>query len=224
VEWSEFIGDFEEFLYEHFRRYQSGMWTAMPLVANQWNLPINGQNTVHATPGIAGQSRQPDGSWAVEPMPQLPDVPVHWGGGGGAFFTHPISQGDEGIGIFTSRCRDAWWQVGGANVPRPDYGNGFMHEIGDGIFIPTRLSNANALVNVSQTSAQLRNVAGTSYFEMLLAGGGGFNFVTPGGAVRIDGSGNLTATGEITRGFGGTDAVNLGLHTHAHGPVPDPGS
>lgn len=197
MEIPEHIGDFEEFLREHFRRYQAGMWTALPMVVNTWNYPSKQQNTVHAVPGVAGLKQNTDGDWVAEPMPECPDMPVHFMGGGDFFFTHPITQGDEGIGIFASRVIDGWWQNGGTNVARPSYGQNFMHEIGDGMFIPTRLSNKNILPSISQTSAQLRSRDGTSYIEMLGAGGG-FSFVTPGHYMRFIGSsGNLHVSGNI---------------------------
>ena len=226
---NELIGDFWDALNQFINRKQSRIWTAMPMVVNTWNFPSKGQHTVHATPGIKAQHLQADGSYLAEPMPEILDMPVHYMGGGGFYFTHPISQGDEGIGIFAARCIDGWWQNGGTQA-RPDYGVTRQHSLSDGLFIPTRLSDKNKLANVSKTSAQLRSIDGTSYIEMLPSGGG-FNFVTGGGTTKIDGAGNLTTTGEITRGMGGTNQVDLGFHTHGnvmtgsgHTAKPDPGT
>ena len=213
---NELIGDFWDAIQELINRKQSRIWTAMPMVVNTWNYPSKGQNTVHATPGIKAQHLQADGTYLAEPMPEIPDMPVHYLGGGGFFFTHPISQGDEGIGIFAARCIDGWWQNGGIQA-RPDYGVTRQHSLSDGLFIPTRLSDKNKLVNISKTSAQLRSIDGKSYWEML-PNGGGHNWVTPGGSMHLDGNGNLTITGEITRGFGTDDSVTVGQHTHNQPP------
>jgi hypothetical protein len=209
---NELIGDFWDALNQLIDRKQERIWTAMPMVVNTWNYPGNGQNTVHATPGIQAQQLQADGTYMSVPMPEIPDMPVHFMGGGGFFMTHPITQGDEGIGIFAGRCIDGWWQNGGVQ-PRPDYGTTRQHSLSDGMFIPTRLSNKNILTGISKTSAQLRSIDGKSYIEML-PNGGGFNFVTAGGTTKIDGSGNFTTTGEVTRGQATGDQVSLGRHTH----------
>ncbi len=210
----ELIGDFEEFLRLHFRRYQSGIWTALPLVVNQWNYPTNGKNTVHATPGITGRARQQDGTWKNQPMPVLPDIPVHYLGGGGFFLTHPIAKDDEGIGIFSSRALDGWWQNGGANAPRPDYAETVMHDLSDCMFIPTRMSDKNKLANISQTSTQLRSTDGKSYIE-ILPGGAGFNWITPDGYVKFDGK-NLRVSGNI---FWNDKTASTDAAGHKHGSV-----
>jgi hypothetical protein len=218
----EEVKDFESLLRVLTYRLQTQIWTALPGTVNLWNYPSTGQNTVVAVPGIMQQVLQDDGTWLAEPMPPHNDVPVHYLGGGGFHFTHPIAQGDEGILLYQARCIDSWWQNGGIQ-PRPDYGQSRMHDLSDAIFIPTRLSNKNILTDIDQTAAQLRSTDGTSNLTML-PDGGGFRFVTPGGATIIDGSGNFTTTGEITRGQGGADQVTLGQHKHPTAPTGAPSS
>lgn len=209
---SEQIGDLEQTIRLALQQQQSQMWTALPAVVKTWNYPTNGQNTVHCMSGVMSQQLQQDGTWLNKPYPEFMDVPVHYLGGGNFYFTHPIKANDEGILVFASRCIDSWWQNGGQQA-RPSYGANRMHSKSDGMFIPTRLSHANVLPNISKTSSQLRSTDGSSYLEML-DNGGGFNFITPGGFVKIDGNGNLTASGEITRGVGTGDSVTVGQHTH----------
>lgn len=222
MEVGEYFQDFEYFLEAWWKRKQGSIWTAMPGVVNAWNYPSKGQNTVKVVPAVMGAVRQTDGSWLYQPIAAHDDVPVKYFGGGGFHVTHPIAQGDEGLIVYASRCIDAFWQNGGVQ-PRPDYGADFMHDLGDAMFIPGKLSDAGKLTSISQTDCQLRSTDGTSYLSML-ASGGGFKFVTPGGTTIIDGSGNVTTTGNLTAGQGGSDQVELQRHTHAHGPVPDPGS
>jgi hypothetical protein len=211
--------DFWVSLNQLIARKISRVWTALPTTVGKWNLPSGGKSTVHATPTIMAQQRQQDGSHKAVPMPEMPDVPVHYAGGGGFYITHPVHQGDEGITIFSARSIDGWWQNGGTQ-PRPDYAVTRNHSLSDGMFIPTRMSDKKKLKDVSQTSLQIRSEDGKSYIEML-PDGGGFNFVTAGGSVKIDGHGNVTATGEITRGFGTGDQVTVGQHTHAQPPDSD---
>lgn len=211
----EIAGDFEQYIRAALFKWQSGIWTAMPAIVNKWNYPTTSQNTVAIVPAIQGLKQQDDGTWISQPMPQHDDVPVHYLGGGGTngfWMTHPISQGDEGILVYASRALDGFWQNGGVQ-PRPDYAQFRMHDLSDAMFIPSRLSDKKKLVNINQTKAQLRSLDGTSFFEMLPSGGG-FRFVTPGGTTVIDGAGNITTTGEITRGQGTGDQVTLGKHKH----------
>src|SRR5580704_10644226 len=105
-------------------RQQGRIWTALPMVVNTWNYPTKNQNTVHAVSGVMAQALQSNGTWMAQPMPGIPDMPVHYMGGGGFFLTHPIAQGDEGIGIFSARSFDGWWQNGGPQ-PVPDYAVGW---------------------------------------------------------------------------------------------------
>lgn len=208
-------GDFESLLRALSARIKSEVWTALPGVVNKWNYPSSGMSTVQVTPGVQQMKLDPDsGIWMATPMPAHDDVPVHYLGGGGFYFTHPIGQGDEGILIYSARCIDSWWQQGGVQ-PRPSYGQFRTHDLSDAMFIPTRMSNKNILPSISQTSSQLRSIDGKSYFEFL-PDGTGFNWVTPNGYMKLDGSGNLTCSGNI-RGFDQTGYVDL-LHTHNQPP------
>lgn len=216
---SEAMQDLEQYLEAYFYRKQSGIWTSMPGVVNTWNYPNNKQNTVSAVPAVMGYARQSDGTFMATPMPEHLDVPVYYAGGGGFHITHPISQGDEGVLMYQSRCIDGFWQNGATPTKpaaQPDYAipteaGARMHDLSDPIFVPFKMSDKNKLQSISTTSCQIRSDDGTSYIEML-PNGGGFNFVTSGGRVSIDGNGNLTATGNITA-FDGANHVDA-HHVH----------
>lgn len=184
--------------------WQSEIWTAMPGMLDSIDLV---KNTCVVQPTIKGIFRQPDGSEQVVTLPLCLDVPLQFLGGGGFSATFPMKKDDEGLLVFASRCIDAWWQNGGIQ-PQAEIR---MHNLSDGFFIPGFRSQPRKLVNISATSAQLRNDAGDTYVEV--KDGQLVNVVAPGGCningVTIDTHGNiggvkdLTTTGDASLGGGG---------------------
>ncbi len=152
--------------------FQAGLWTAMPAIINSYD-PV--AQTITAQPTIMGRVQARDGSFSWVKMPLLVDVPVCFPGGGGFVMTFPIAQGDEALIVFTSRCIDAWWQLGGVQVQAEMR----MHDLSDGFAIVGPRSQPKRIENVSTTSAQLRNIAGDCFIEM--ADGGVVNIMAPGG-------------------------------------------
>lgn len=73
-----------------------------------------------------------DDTRIAESFPTIPGVPVHFAGGGGAYLTFPIKEGDTGILFFSEGSLDKWLAKGGEVDP------GFDHrfELCDGIFVP----------------------------------------------------------------------------------------
>jgi Phage protein Gp138 N-terminal domain len=207
--------DFEAVLRVLALRIKSELWTALPGVVNSWNYPTDGQDTVVAVPGVQQMKLEDDGTWMAVPMTPHLDVPVKRFGGGGFHLTHPIAQGDEGILLYAARAIDTFWQNGGSPpAARPSYAPFRMHDLSDAMFIPCRLSDKNVLPAISQTSAQLRSVDGTSYIE-LLPNGAGMNLVTPGQFVNFKGSdGSLHVSGNIFWNAGST-ATDAAGHKHS---------
>ncbi len=201
-------------------RHQSQIWTGLPVIVQKWNYPTKGENTVQLMPAIMMEKLQDDGTHKAVPMPLLDDVPVHYPGGSGFTLTHPIKAGDEGLIVVSSRVIDGWWKQGPAKnngpQPRPSaYGayKNAMHNISDAMFVPGLRSKPTTLKAISTTTTQLRSDDGKSYFEMLEPGKG-FNWVLPGGKMKLDEHGNLLVSGEVRRGWQTDDEVTLGKHTH----------
>lgn len=151
---------------------QARIRTAMPGLVTAVNLA---KQTVSVQPAIQGQQDSPDGSTALVNLPMLVDVPIVWPRAGGYALTFPVKVGDEVLVVFGDRCMDAWWQSGGIGValePR-------MHDLSDAfaILAPASQPKAQTLVNVSSTSVQIRNEAGTAYIE--ITDDGDINLVSP---------------------------------------------
>lgn len=168
-------------------------------------------------------SIQPNGTQTLKPFPIIKKVPVCFPGGGGFTLTFPIAKGDECILIFHDR-QLAEWATNGAGQP-PTIGR--THDLSDAIALVGLRSSPNALANLSTTTTQLRNEAGTAYVEM--AGGGIINIVAPGGlnitAPTTTFTGQTVTTGnahiegnlQVDGTAKGTAGVDM--FTHHHGGV-----
>jgi hypothetical protein len=177
-----------------FKKYQAGIWTALPAVVQSFNAA---KGTVVAQPTIQAQTLQPNGTWLDTTLPVCPDCPVLFPGGGGGFtLTFPVKAGDEGLLLFASRCIDSWWQSGGVQKQAEVR----MHDLSDGFFFPTGgMSNPNVPPNTSTTTAQLRNKSGTIYVEIDDANGR-INLKTAATELQMDnatGRCNITAAGGL---------------------------
>lgn len=224
---SERSADHEEALRIALDGHQAGIWTALPAIIQTFD---PGKLTCTAQPAIKGLVRAKDGSTSWVSLPLLVDVPVCFPRGGGCTLTFPVSQGDEALIVFSSRCIDSWWQSGGIQVQAELR----MHDLSDGFAIPGPFSQATKISGFSTTATQLRSNDGTTYVE-LNPSGKVVNVVAPGGmtitapTVTITGiinvenqqgaptastiSGSMTATGTIT---GQTDVVGGGKSLKAH--------
>lgn len=186
--------------------HQASIQTSLPGIVVSYD-PV--KMTAVVQPAIQSIVKQPDGSATFVTLPQVPDVPVHFPGGGGYLLTFPIKEGDECKITFASRCIDNWWQSGGVQPPFEFR----MHDLSDafcevGIRSQTKLPTGGT----NSDSVQLRSDDGTTVVEM--AADGKVNIIAPGG-VTI--TGELNVTGEITRGFGTLGSVTLGQHSHTQG-------
>lgn len=198
---------------------QANIWTALPATVNSFN---GGKITVSAQPTIQAQVWQPNGTWVDTTMPLCLDCPVMYPGGGGFVFTFPLSKGDEGLLVFSSRCIDAWWQSGGVQKQAELR----MHDLSDGFFFPTGgLSQPNIPQNVSANTAQMRTKDGASYVDLNPAAGGTVTIkaanIVLDGNVQMGGAGNtITGQGGGAVDFGATSVKQGGkdigaLHTHS---------
>jgi len=140
---------------------QARIRTAMPGLVTAVDLA---RQTVSVQGAIQGQQESPDGTVAAVNLPLFVDVPIVWPRAGGYAITFPVKAGDEVLVVFGDRCIDSWWQSGGIGAPLEPR----MHDLSDAfaILAPASQPKAQALPNVSSTSVQVRNEAGTAYLEI----------------------------------------------------------
>lgn len=140
--------------------HKAGIWTALPATVAKFNA---GAVTVEAQPTIKAQIRQPNGTWVDTQMPLCVDCPIVYPGGGGFVFTFPLTQGDEGVLVFASRCIDAWWQQGGIQKQAELR----MHDLSDGFFFPSGgMSQPHIPGGLNMDSAELRTKDGMSVIQL----------------------------------------------------------
>lgn len=152
----ERIGDFEEGLRAVLDGRQASIWTALPGIIESFDQDAI---TCVVQPSIQAKIKNPDGSTQWIEMPLLLDVPVVAPRGGGCTLTFPITQGDECLVVFSSRCIDAWWQSGGVQVQSELR----MHDLSDGFAIPGPFSQATKISSWSMDSVQLRSNDGQAF-------------------------------------------------------------
>lgn len=194
---------------------RSELWTALPAIVGTYN---SGAQTVTAQPTIQAQIRQPNGTWVDTNMPLCQDCPVVFPGGGGFTLTFPIAAKDEGVLVFASRCIDSWWQQGGIQKQAELR----MHDLSDGFFIPSMLSQTNKPGNPSTNTCQLRSKDGTTYVE--IAAGQIVNINAPGGLNILNapevnfGAAKLVTTGNVQCADVVTNVMSS-ANAHVHGGV-----
>ena len=157
-------------------RLRSELWTALPGIIQSFN---PAKQTCTVQPAIQAQVSDINGNLTWVNLPLLVDCPVFFPSGGGVLLTFPITQGDECLVIFASRCIDAWWQNSGTQ-PQAEFR---MHDLSDGMVLPGFDSVPKVAPNISTAAAQLRNQAGNTYVE-----------VASGGTVNINASASVTVT------------------------------
>jgi hypothetical protein len=175
---------------------QATTWTALPCIVESVNFA---QQTIVAQPTIQGVTYDQNNNPTYVKLPLLADVPLVFPSAGGFMITFPIAQGDEVLVIFSSRCIDAWWQLGGIQVPLEMR----MHDLSDGFAIPGPKSVPNVFPSINNTDLQIRNKAGTTFISITEAG----NIVMTAPTVTVNG--NLVVTGEVTG-----DGIPLSTHVH----------
>jgi Phage protein Gp138 N-terminal domain len=189
---------------------QSTIWTALPCMVVSVNLSAM---TLVAQPTIQGVTYDQNNNPTYVNLPILGDVPIVFPSAGGFTITLPIAAGDEVLVVFASRCIDSWWQSGGIGIPVEMR----MHDLSDGFAIPGPKSQPNVIPNISSTSAQIRNNAGTTYIE--IAADGKINLVSPS-EVAI--TGNLRVSGTVISGgdvVASSPSAPISLSTHVHSGV-----
>lgn len=141
---------------------QTRMWTALPGIFQSFNLDGPGLITAVVQPSIMGVAQDKTGAFATQNLPVLQDVPVVFPHGGQCSLTFPLKPGDECLIVFSSRCIDAWWQLGGIQKPLEPR----MHDLSDAFAIPGPYSVPKVIPNISTTAVQLRSDDGLAFIEI----------------------------------------------------------
>lgn len=202
------VFDEEELLRAFDDSRAGGIWTALPGVVDTFD-PLTW--TVSVLPTIKVRVKQPDGTWASQGLPPLPQCPVCFLGGGGmtSFFTP--QHGDEALVIFAARCIDAWWMFGPQQGPDPalDPTEYRMHDLSDGIALVGLRSLPRIIANLPAGMGGLLSNDGTTLIGMNPTAKT-VTITAPGG-ITLNGA-TISAAGEIT------DKAGVALGTHEHLP------
>lgn len=171
-------------------------------------------------------------TWVPQP---IVDVPVQFAGDDHCV-EYEITQGCEGIILFSQRCIDGWKQTGGT----ADNPVGRFHDSQDAMFIPGIRSLPNVIKNFSNNGIKLRNKDGTQYAWLRRDGSiavgnaqgsvnigvdGLINIFNASGSIQLLANGNavingiiFTPQGRITPppggGFTGSNGVPYEQHRH----------
>lgn len=227
----ERVADPEEAMRMALSGQQSKLWTALPGIVSGFNASAM---TCTVQPAISGARLVRGGSVVDVNLPVLLDCPVCFPSGGGATLTFPIKPGDECLVVFSSRCIDSWWQLGGVQGQAEMR----MHDLSDGFVIPGPRSQPRK-ISVSNDAVQLRTDDGAAYVEINPATHK-IKALTSGDveiqATNITLKGNIILDGQITQqntAGGSTTATMIGpvnvtndvtaggksLKTHVHSGV-----
>lgn len=156
----ERINSLQTALLASLQGWQSDIWTTLPVRIESFD-PV--KKTCSAQPLIKAQfTDERTGSQTWVTLPLLVDCPVHFPSGGGYTLTFPLTQGDEALAVFASRCIDDWWQSGGIGI-QPTLR---MHDLSDGFIFAGISSVPNVHPDISIESVQLRNQSGDTYVEI----------------------------------------------------------
>lgn len=142
---------------------QTAIWTAIPGFIVSVNYTAM---TCVVQPTLSEIMVDENGNQTTVTLPTLLDVPILYPSGGGFTMTFPLDVGDEVLIVFSSRCIDAWWQLGGVQQAM----EARMHDLSDGFAIPGPKSSPNTLDSISSSHLQIRTKDGTAYYQLSSAG------------------------------------------------------
>lgn len=209
----ERLNDREEAIRVALDAFQSRLHTSLPGVVVSYDRT---KMTAVIQPTIMFEVRDQAGTWRPVKLPVIPDVPVQWPGGGGFSLTFPLAAGDEGWLVFSERCIDAWWQLGGTQVQAEHR----MHDLSDAMFLPKVRSLPKVLSpNPSATTVQLRRDDGTTYVEVTPSGDINLvstdkvNIVAPNGIIGSISRPNFSAYATATQSIPSAVSTKMILGT-----------
>lgn len=182
----------------------SGMHTHVPfkVVSVDWSKK---PPTLVAQPTIKARQIMPDGTQKWVDLPQVPDVPIQFPGGGGASLTFPIKVGDEGLLMISTRSTDSYQQSGDGQPPvdlRP-------HDLSNSYAMMGSRTTPTALDSVASGSTQLRTDDGQTVIDFQ---GNGVTMTVGGVSMALSAGGLAVTGGTITH-----NGKNIGdTHTHTN--------
>lgn len=189
----------------------SRLWTALPGIIQSFDPDAM---AVTVQPAVRSLVRDEQGAQVEADLPLLVDCPVQFPSGGGCTLTFPVTQGDECLVVFASRCIDAWWQSGGIQ----NQAELRMHDLSDGFALLGFRSQPRVIPAISTTAAQLRSDDGQAFVE-IDPGSHAITAKTPGPLiltaplVTIEGDvkvrGRIDADGDVKAG-----SISQQHHTH----------
>lgn len=150
---------------------QVTMWTTMPGIIQSVNLT---KMTCTVQVALKASFVDENNNSQVVSLPLLQDVPLVFQNGGGFALTFPVEAGDECLLHFASRCIDAWWQLGGEQIPM----EARMHDLSDAFAVVGPKSVPNVISDIATDAVQLRNTDGDSY--VAIVNNGNIEFVSAG--------------------------------------------
>lgn len=109
--------------------------------------------TCSCQPLIREKVKNANGEIVSVDLPVLLDVPIVYPGSSNYCITFPLSVGDEGLVIFADMCIDSWWQSGDIQ----DQFESRRHDLSDGFFIPSQMSQPNKYTSIDQTSLEIKS-------------------------------------------------------------------
>lgn len=125
----------------------SELHTAMPARVVAYDAA---RNTVDVAPAFHHEIDDEDGNPTDEPLPTIPDVPIAWPRGGGAFITWPLAKGDPVLLVFCERDLGVWRAQGDAGPP----GDRRMHTLAGAVALPGAFAESEALGASAQPPAE----------------------------------------------------------------------
>jgi hypothetical protein len=227
LEWRQRGIDQFEATQTHLDGRQSQIHTGMPGVIVSYDAT---KLTAVVQPALQAFQRNTDGTITPLTIANIPDVPVHFPGGGGHMLSFPVKAGDECWLSFSERSIDNWHQQGGVQKPS----DWRMHDITDAVAhvglrsqpkVPGGGSDLlrNSGAPVSATTVQLRSDDGMLLVELDPQGGK----VTVKSAneivldcPKVTVTGRIECKGEVTGKFGSGGSVGLTTHRHTAGEPP----
>lgn len=186
---SERLKDPNDLLRQAIEGYICDIHCSIPAVVSDYNIT---EGTVSVQPMIR-QKVKLNGNLTWKEYPLCINCPVVSLKAGGFAITFPIQPGDEGWLFFADNQIDHFWETGKLS----NQSDIRFHDLSDGFFLPSTISQPKKLSNMSGSTLQIRNDAGTTFLE-----------------ITNTGNVNITATGSVT--IQGKNFIN---HTHTSGSL-----
>lgn len=147
------LPDLEGTIQSCLTRFKEQLWVAIPVVVDEFDIFTQ---TVKCTPTI--RQRVPNYR-KVEyvDLPQLIYVPAFVYSGGGYYITMPISNGDHGLVVFSSRAIDSWWETAATQSNPVEWR---VQDISDGFYFGQFLPKPKAVFNYNPLALEVRDKTG----------------------------------------------------------------